>query len=166
MKFNLNKEHVSLDFLFILALLCLFSFGSLMAVVMGANTYMKIKDASDSAFELRTPLSYISMKVRQHDEINSVAVVQKEGINTLVLEGLDGEELCQTWIYEYQGNLCEVYLEKDTAFKLEDGMAILPSHGLTLEMLNGILTVEAEDHNGKTQRLTLSLRTFQQGDLS
>ncbi|MDF3002781.1 MAG: hypothetical protein K0Q48_2900, partial [Bacillota bacterium] len=134
MKFNLSREHISLDFLFILALLCLFSFGSLMAVVMGANTYMKIKDSSDSAFELRTPLSYISMKVRQHDEINSVAVVQKEGINALVLEGLDGEELCQTWIYEYKGNLCEVYLEKDTAFELENGMAILPSHGLMLEM--------------------------------
>ena len=164
MKFRLNREHLSLDFLFILVLLCLFSFGSLMAVVMGANTYMKIKDASDSSFELRTPLSYIGMKVRQHDENNSISVIQKDGTNALVLQTLDGDELCETWIYEYEGNLCEVYLEKGTAFDLEDGMAILPSRGLKFEMSEGQLTIKAEDHNEKKQTLTLSLRTGQGGE--
>lgn len=164
MKFRLNREHLSLDFLFILALLCLFSFGSLMAVVMGANTYMKIKDASDSSFELRTPLSYIGMKVRQHDETNAISALQKDGANALVLEVLDGDELCETWIYEYEGNLCEVYLEKDTAFDLKDGIAILPSRGLTFEMAEDKLTIKAEDHNGKMQTLTLSLRTGHEGE--
>ena len=162
-KFKLATEHKPLDFIFILALLCLFAFGSLMSVVLAANTYKSIKESSDSNFELHTPLSYISMKVRQHEENNAISIVKKEGVDALVLEGLDGDEICQTWIYEYQGSLYEVYLEKDTTFQLEDGLAILPINGLSFDLSNGVLKVQTADHNGLTRSITISLRTGQGG---
>lgn len=163
-RFRMNMSHTSLDFVFILALLCIFAFGALMAVILGSNTYKGIKEGVDSNFEFRTPLSYISTKVRQNDRVNSIQIIQKEGVDALVLESLDNGEICQTWIYEYQESLCEVYLEKGTPFQLGDGLVILPSNGLEFTMEDNSLKVKTEDHRGNARSLTLSFRTSQGGD--
>ena len=163
-KFRLNIGHTSLDFIFILALLCVFAFGALMAVVLGSNTYKEIKDSMDSNYELRTPLSYISTKVRQHDDSNSIQIINKEGIDALVLENPDNGKICQTWIYQYENSLYEVYLDKGTEFSLADGLAIIPSYGLEFNLKDNLLHVEATDHQGKTRALSLSFRTDQGGE--
>lgn len=163
-KIRLNINSASLDFIFILGLLCVFAFGALMAVILGANTYKGIKDDMDSNFELRTPLSYISTKVRQGDAMDSIQVVKKDGVDALVLEKLDNGVPCQTWIYEYKDSLYEVYIEKDTDFRLEDGLPIIPSYGLQFSIDNDLLNVTAQDHRGETRSLSLSFRTSQGGE--
>lgn len=163
-RFRMNMSHTSLDFVFILVLLCIFAFGALMAVILGSNTYKGIKEDMDSNFEFRTPLSYISTKIRQNDSIDSIHIIQKEGLDALVLETRDNGEICQTWIYEYQDSLYEVYLEKGTPFQLEDGLAMLPSNGLEFTLKDNLLKIKTEDHRGNARSLTLSLRTSQGGD--
>jgi hypothetical protein len=153
-----------LDFIFILALLCVFAFGALIAVILGSNTYQNIKEATDSNYELRTPLSYISTKIRQSDSVDSIRIIRKEGIDALVLETVDNGEVCETWIYEYQGSLCEVYLEKGTPFQLEDGLAIIPGNGLEFDLKDGLLMISARDHLGEVRSVSLSFRTEQGGD--
>ena len=160
-----NINRTSLDFIFILSLLCIFAFGALMAVILGSNTYKGIKEDMDSNFELRTPLSYIATKVRQNDQTDAIRVAQKEGTDALVLETQDGGEVCQTWIYEYEGSLYEVYIEKGTDFRLEDGLAMIPSYGLELKREGELLQISVKDHRGKTGSLSLSLRTSQGGDM-
>ena len=162
-KFRLNMNHTSLDFIFILVLLCIFAFGSLMTVILGSNAYKGIKEDMDSNFELRTPLSYISTKIRQNDSIGSIQIINKEGTDALVLENPDNGEICQTWIYEYQGSLYEVYLKKGTPFNLEDGLDIIPSYGLDFKLEGNLLQIKAADHQGKTRSLSLSFRTSQGG---
>lgn len=163
-RFGTKTSHASLDFIFILSLLCVFAFGALAAVILGANTYRNIKEDMDSNYELRTPLSYISTKVRQNDSVDSIRIIQKEGTDALVLETVDNDELCQTWIYEYQDFLYEVYLEKDTPFQLKDGLAIIPSSGLEFTLKDNLLTIRAGDHRGESRSLSLSFRTEQGGD--
>ncbi len=162
-RFGLNKSHTSLDFIFILALLCFFAFGALMAVILGSNAYNGIKADMDSNFEIRTPLSYISTKIRQSDMINSIQIINKEGIDALVLESVDNNEICQTWIYEYQGSLYEVYLEKGTPFQLEDGLGMIPSYGLEFKLKDDLLQIKTADHQGNIRSLSLSFRTSQGG---
>ncbi|WP_019850139.1 DUF4860 domain-containing protein [Desulfitobacterium sp. PCE1] len=162
-KFKWSIHNRSLDFIFILALLCVFAFGSLIAVILGANIYKGIKENMDSNFEFRTPLSYIGTKVRQSDVIDSIRIVEKEGVDALVLEQPEGGEICQTWIYEYQGSLYEVYIEKGTPFLLEEGLAIIPSYGLEFDLKGNLLDIKTKDHNGKTRGLSLSFRTSQGG---
>lgn len=164
-KFNWSNNNRSLDVIIILALLCIFAFGSLMTVVLGSNTYKGIKEDMDSNFEFRTTLSYISTKVRQSDEIDSIQIVEKDGIDALVLEKVDNGEILQTWIYEYQGFLYEVYIEKDTPFLLEEGLAMIPSYGLSFDLTGNLLRIQTEDHRGNPHSLSLSFRTSQGGDL-
>jgi hypothetical protein len=161
-KFNLN--HKPLDFIFILSLLCIFAIGSLLVVVLGANIYKEITSSMDSNFQFRTPLSYISTKVRQNDDYQSVRVEEKEGTDALVLSRTDGGEICETWIYEYDQSLCEVYITKGTSFQLADGIAMIPSYGLEISLENNLLKLQAKDQQGMARSLTISLRTQQGGD--
>ncbi len=161
---GMKVSRTSLDFIFILGLLCVFAFGALIAVILGSNTYQNIKENMDSNYELRTPISYISTKVRQYDSVDSIQIIQKEGTDVLVLETVDNGEVCQTWIYEHNGSLCEVYLEKGTSFQLDDGLAIIPSSGLAFELEGNLLEIRATDRRGKALSLSLSFRTKQGGD--
>ena len=147
-----------------MALLCVFAFGALMAVILGSNTYSGIKAGMDSNFEYRTPLSYISTKIRQNDDVNSIRIIEKDGTKALVLEKLDNGEICQTWIYEYQNSLYEVYVEKGALFHLEDGLSIIPSYGLEFNLKDRLLEITTADHQGNTRSLSLSFRTEQGGE--
>jgi hypothetical protein len=164
-KSRINANHSSLDFIFILALLCIFAFGALMTVILGSNTYKGIKEDMDSNFELRTPLTYISTKIRQNDNINSIHIENLEGTDALVLDTSDGGQLCQTWIYQYQGSLYEVYIEKGTPFHLEDGIPMIPSYGLDFKQKGNLLEITASDHRGHVRSLSLSFRTSQGGEV-
>lgn len=163
-KFRIRTSNAPFDFIFILALLCIFAFSALIAVILGSNTYKEIKVTTDSNFEFRTPLSYVSTKVRQNDEINSIHIISKDGIDALVLESHDNDHTYQTWIYEYKDFLYEVYIEKDTPFQPEDGLALIPSYGLEFQMNKNVLNITAGDHRGDIRMLSLALRTNQGGD--
>lgn len=164
-KFDMQgyRDRLSVDFIFILALLCVFAFGSLMSVILGSNAYKDINADMTSNFEFRTPLSYIASKVRQGDAVNAVRIVQKDGVEALVLSTDDGGVPCETWIYEYDDHLYEVYITKDTAFALADGIEMIPSYGLDFETAGKLLHITAGDAAGKMHTLTLSFRTTQGG---
>lgn len=162
-KSKFYQGHKPLGSVFALILLCIFAVGSLLLVVLGANVYKNISQNVDSNFQLRTTLSYITTKVRQNDDINSIKVVEKQGTTALVLESFDGIEASETWIYEHQGSLCEVYIAKGTDFNLEDGLAIIPSHGLEIAMEEDILTISASDNEGQRDSLSIVPRTHQGG---
>lgn len=163
-KVKFYQGHKPLGSVFALILLCVFALGSLLLVVLGANVYKNISQNVDSNFQLRTTLSYITTKVRQNDDINAIKIIEKEGVSVLVLESFDGIEASETWIYEHQGSLCEVYIAKGTEFRLEDGLAIIPSHGLEMSMKEDILTITASDNMGNTETLSIAPRTYQGGD--
>lgn len=160
---NQGFAYRQLDIIFILALLCIFAFGSFFMVIYGADIYKGIQEDIDSNFEFRTPLSYISTKVRQNDDRNAISLIEKDDVKALVLETIDSGEINQTWIYEYDHSLYEIYIAKGTPFQLSDGQAILPSYGLTFEMDDGILNVSTKDHRGDTRSLSITFRTEQGG---
>lgn len=161
---KIHLGHRSLDSIFIIILLCIFAFGSLLLIVIGANIYNDLTVNMDRNFQHRTPLSYISTKVRQNDTVNSVSIIEKEGINTLVLKAQDGKELSETWIYEYDNYLYEIYTDEGASFQLADGLAILPSYGLSMEMEGNLLHLRAYDEDGQSRSLSIALRSTQGGE--
>lgn len=157
-QWNARFSHRPLDYIFILILLCVFAAGSLLAVILGANVYREVTSDVDDNFQVRTTLSYLSTKIRQGDDCDAVRVEEKDGVNALVLESFDGEELCETWIYAYDGFLCETYFAKGTPFELEYGLQMIPSYGLNIEMNGRMIYLQAANQKGEWRSLTLSLR--------
>lgn len=146
--------------LFILGLLLVFVISAFILVLIGADTYKKIAGDMESNFERRTPLSYIATKIREADQKDQVAIEQKEGTDVLVLEQTLEGIAYETWIYEYQGNLYEVFIEKGTSLALADGMRMIEMQGLKMERLeNNLLRFESMDKAGKTLELVINLRS-------
>ncbi|MGI5892279.1 MAG: DUF4860 domain-containing protein [Bacillota bacterium] len=165
-KLTFDHTYNSWNFILTIMLLGIFAFGSVLAVILAANAYQSINKNMDSNFEFRTPLSYISTKIKQNDNAGAIKVIKKDGIDVLILENMDDGEICETWIYEYDGSLCEVYINKGTEFRLEDGLAIIPSYGLQLNIINNLLEVRSTNHQGQTRSLFLALRSEQGGSSS
>lgn len=57
---------------------------------------------------IRTSLSYLSEKIHQNDAENGIRIDQLNDLPSLVLtQNLNGETY-ETWIYAYDGMLCEI----------------------------------------------------------
>ncbi len=142
----------------------MFVVSAFMLVLIGADAYKKIARDMESNFERRTPISYITAKIRGADQKGQVMIVSKEGYDVLVLgQTLDGVEY-ETWIYAYEGQLYEAFIEKGTPIALADGMGMIEVQGLKMEeQKDRLLRFEAMDHLGKTLELVISLRSEPKG---
>ena len=105
--FGAQKGHV-VDFLFTLALFCVFAASALMVVVIGANVYRQTVRGMDSNYDSRTSLTYLTEKVRQNDAANAVTIRSVGDSPALVLSQQAGERIYETWIYVYDGYLREL----------------------------------------------------------
>lgn len=160
-KTAVRGAYSSPDVLFILTFLSFFAAGCMLLVVLGASGYKKTAASSEARFEQRTPLSYISAKVRQHDREGAVRVETREGVPVLILESGEGDDRMETWIYRHDGQLCEMYLDRGTSFGLQEGLAILPCGELSMELSENLLKIGIAGKDGAGGELLLTLRTRQ-----
>ncbi|MDD2978650.1 MAG: DUF4860 domain-containing protein [Hespellia sp.] len=130
-----EKKHV-IDFLFPIALLFVFAASSFVVILLAANVYSKTTAASQEHYETRTPLSYVAEKIRQADEGGGVAVGDFNGLDALILTQKYGGQKFITYIYAYEGELMELFIQ--------DGVKASPASG------TGIMEVEAF-HVGETR---------------
>jgi hypothetical protein len=107
-------------------------------------------------FNTSTSLSYVSMKVRQHDAADAVSIGQIEGRNALVLEQSAPSGVYQTWIYYYDGALRELFTDRELADALEpsSGLAIVSVSDFEVSLEDdGLLRLTAVDHSGRSDLL-------------
>lgn len=127
-------------------------------MILGANQYIAITDEMASHVEVRTPTAYISNKVRQNDSYGGIQVLKVEGKDILVLSEAVGETIYETWIYEYEGTLRELYIEQGQEAELGWGMEIIEIQGLTITSENNHLLIHIVTKKGDEQNIILGLR--------
>ncbi|MGL4345644.1 MAG: DUF4860 domain-containing protein [Cellulosilyticaceae bacterium] len=142
----------------ILCIFLLFSTCSCILVMLGADQYMQINQEAKEHFDIRTPVSYISNKVRQNDTYGAIQVIKQEGKDILVLSEVIGEQIYDTWIYEYEGMLRELYIQQGDEVALDWGVELLAIQDITFKMGEGVLEVELVTLSGKEQKVILGLR--------
>lgn len=154
-----------LELIVLLSLLLLFVGTALAVVMVGANSYKLIGSDMKSNFATRTPTAYIATKVRQNDRLGGIKVKELEGIPALVLEeNIDGI-VYETWIYAHEGQMRELYIEQGTPIVPIDGMEIIEVNGLEVDLsIKGLLQIKVEDLEGRTNEMTMSLRTMGDGE--
>ncbi len=140
-----QKQNHVVDFLFTLALFCVFAASALLVVLMGAKSYKTVVSTMDRNYESRTCSFYLTQKLRQCDTQGAVRLGQLgDGPgewNALVLcETYNGAQY-ETWIYTYQGMLREVLIKAGREVKATDGQMILELQGMSLEQDGGLIDV-------------------------
>ncbi|MDR1070385.1 MAG: DUF4860 domain-containing protein [Gracilibacteraceae bacterium] len=154
-----RRGHLA-DTLFLLALFGVLAASALFVVMTGTNVYRQTVTRMDDHFDLRTPLAYVTAKVRQSDDAGAVYLAELGGGPALVLEQVFGDSVYQTWIYYHEGALKEVLLEKGAKLEPSYGLAIMETPGFSMERVeDGLLRFTALDASGGEMTLELSLRS-------
>lgn len=150
-----------LDLLLILVLMCAFTGFALVLVSIGAGAYDNVLTKVENNSELRLPLTFISNKIHQSDEFNSVELIDKEGTTALVLNSRDKNNSYENWIFVYNGNLCELLIKSGDTFKWEDGIVVMPVEKFKMQLeSNDLIKIESFNSRGESLELKINLRSL------
>ena len=145
---NSGKRHM-LDMLFPIALFLVLSASSLFLVTLAANVYRKSVVREELNYESRTCLAYVTEKIRQSDEKGGVETGTFDGLPCLILRQTFGEQSYVTYLYGYEGELRELFIQEGTSMRAADGQRILEIHDFNItEQERGIFRISCSDGNG------------------
>lgn len=149
------------NFMSILAILGVFAIGSLLLINMGIHVYKNIVLSNEENFRLRTSLSFVVTKIRQCDEAGKVSVEEKDGTSVLVLEE-EYDTTYRTMLYYYNGELKELFQEKELTADLKDGITVTEIEGFQVKQISDrMLELTVNGNDGASECLVISLKSIQ-----
>jgi hypothetical protein len=157
---NKSSNNHTIDVVFVLAVACAFAASVLMVLMLGVNTYGSIRNASNTVFNERICLSYITAKIHGNDSASGVRTDSFTGISSLYIDNqFDGVDY-NTIIYAYDGWLCELFCEKDLDLPPESGTHMLEVEYVSFEFVKpNLIAVEYSDKNGVSGKMFIALRS-------
>ncbi len=154
---KVQKNH--LEGLIALLLFGVFAVCLLMVLLTGADTYKRLTNTNQTAYDNRTCVQYIATQVRRADCADSVSLTSfGEGDALSLAENIDGETYV-TLIYVYNGYLMELFCSDVDAMSPEDGEQIMEIGGLKLALVDGVLDIVCINADETEYSLTLTLRS-------
>ncbi|MCH4208464.1 MAG: DUF4860 domain-containing protein [Solobacterium sp.] len=152
---NTRKNH-SIDVLFPVVLLLLFAILAITVVLLSAKTYQHIVARSSENYNSRTAISYVKEKVRQNDVEGGVEAGSFNGQSALILHS-DGYS---TYLYEYDGNLCELFLKDGAEAELSSGTPVITCTSFQIEMTTAhLLSITCVDDSSNTYTASIAIQS-------
>ena len=146
------RKH-SIDILFPLILLCVFALCACGLVLVSVRSYERMVARADENYNTRTIAAYLREKTAGADTAGAVTITDFDGAQALKLSS----EGYATYIYYYDGNLCEIYLAEGAEASREAGTAILPAGSVTFSFANdSLLDVELRE-DGESSHTYIAL---------
>lgn len=134
-----KQQNHTIDILFVITLFCVFAVSVVMLTGTGAKVYQRIVNDMSENHNSRTACSYVFNKIHQADKNGAVSLGDYAGMNSvLMLEEIDNINYC-TYLYCYDGNLCEIFARYDYPIEPQYGTVIMPIKDLTAENVTGSL---------------------------
>lgn len=135
MNFGNERKHM-VDILFVLTLFFVFALSALTLIILGANIYKTTVNHMDESFNDRTSYAYITQKLRQNDEAGSLSVGTLGSETALVATSEVNNTIYNTYIYSYDGNLCELLTRADMEMEPSAGTKIIKINDFHIEQVN------------------------------
>lgn len=143
--------------LFVIILFMVFMISMFFMVLIGARVYENIDTRVKDNYSGSVSLGYITNKVRQSDIDGMVNVITVEDTPVLELAQNINGVIYTTWIYYYDGNVCELFTRPDAGLGLDAGLKILECDGLNLTKDGDAVRIETTGTGA--QSVLLSLRS-------
>lgn len=124
------------DILFVLGLFCIFAASSVVLIVFGADIYKKIVSNMDENFSTRTSVAYITEKIHQSDQYDSIIVCDENGSSKLIMKSTINDIEYATSLYEYDGYLYELFARTDIELPIDAGQQVIALHDLNFEFVS------------------------------
>ena len=150
--------------LLVLLLFAVFSVCILSLLLTGANVYQKIVQRDQEAFDRRTAVQYLEMRVHQSDRIGSIhpgsfdGELSEEGDTLLLTEDIGGLVLV-TRIYCLDGHLRELYGISDAELSPEAGEEVAEAQSVSFSLKGKRLRISLTDENGENREIIMCLKS-------
>lgn len=152
-----NTRH-AIDFVFVLALLCVLAVSSLAVAAAGASVYRRAAASLRQDLDAEMTLRYVTEKIRGASLSGGVSITEENGSSVLTL-ALENEEYV-TRIYWYDGALCEMLCRSDAVLPPENGQRITEVQSFSAGYeTDDLLALACTDVSGRTSRCFVSLHS-------
>ena len=153
---NENRQRHSISGLFTLILLLMFAFSTLSLVLLGSRIYKNGVSYLNRNYTTRTAVAYVTEKIRQHDEKDSVSLTELDGIPSLLMKDVIDGDSYLTCIYFYDGALKELFVRSGT----ELSIVTLGSFSVTASPdLDDTLLISATGEEGHSLEASVHINT-------
>lgn len=159
-----NESKTKMTALMALLIFGAFALCALLVLLTGADIYKKITEREEKSFDSRSVPQYISTRFRQGDSMGAIRVNDFGGTDALEITQQINEKDYVTRVYCFDGYLCELFTNADGDFSPEDGEQLLPLKALEIEMEESCFIADITYLDGKTSRLILHQRSFEEVD--
>lgn len=160
---NTGNHGQMINVLFTMLLFLVFVLCALFTVLIGGQVYENINIRSQENYTGSVALQYVANKVRQGDREGAVQVTEVEGTPVLeIASGLEGGNYV-SWIYYYDGAICELFSDPADGLGLADGLRIIECGGFQMSQSDDgrLIHIATEGEGGGT--LSLALRCGKNG---
>ncbi len=152
------------DTFMVFTLFFAYTLSSLLLAIIGANVYSNTVEISQANYDVRTSALYLTQKIRQSEQLNSVAIDEFNGVDALVITERYGEYTFNTWVYIENGFLCEAVLSEGVELIPNMGQNIMPLSEMFFELDDsGILHLNVVTVNGSTYHSKVYLECQEEG---
>jgi hypothetical protein len=161
----MKRRHI-IDILIVLALFGAYATGAMLLSAIGADVYKRAADNMQENYDMRTGALYIAEKVRQNDVAGCIRLERISDGHALVLTENKSGMGYETWIYVYDGQLCEILAGGDADVQFSAGQAIMPMRKMELDFVSeAMLHVKLTSSEGGVSDINLSPRSMAGGGL-
>ncbi|MBR1873390.1 MAG: DUF4860 domain-containing protein [Eubacterium sp.] len=160
-----GQQH-NIEGAFVLVLFAVFAITVIAVLALGANSYRRLVERDNDAYNKRIITSYVAAKIRSADAVGSVAVggfsdpKVDDGVNTLHLYREIEGDIYDQRIYYYEGQVYEILTIANNNIEPEAGSPILDANGLEFEMSDGLVTIKATDTDDRVNHTSVAVRSI------
>ena len=129
----MKNNHKSLNFAVSMALFTVFALVLTLVLLMGASSFRNVAANAEERFNERTPLLYVSQKIRSFDRANGIKIEN----DMLILT----ENNHTTYIYHLDGYVRELLVFDDDEPRFELGISLFPAEIMKIEAVNQLTVV-------------------------
>ncbi len=154
---NTGNHGQMINVLFTMLLFLVFVLCALFTVLIGGQVYENINIRSQDNYTGSVALQYVANKVRQGDREGAVRVTNVEGTDVLeIASGLEGGNYV-SWIYYYDGSICELFSDPADGLGLADGLKIVACSGFNVSQSSDgrLIHIATEGEEGGSVSLAL-----------
>lgn len=148
----MEKQRHMVDKMFLIILFATFAICAFLLIMLGANVYSNTASAMNENYEKRIDISYVTEKIRQWDETESLSIGKFHDKTALIhTETVNGRKYF-TYIYQQKGALRELMVREGLDTRKMQGEEIVRAHGFEIKQEGSIYDITITGTDGKQYR--------------
>lgn len=161
-----RQGYTLIELVLVLFLLVFIAMAVFSLIGIGSQTYARMVEKQEVQADLRVGLSYLDVRMKQHDVTGAVNVAESpfsnhsEGKPALKIQRSFGDTVYILWIYEYDGYLCELLTRPDADIAADMGSRIVAMDQVFFDKLDDDTLQVRMSRSSDSGVLTTQIRTF------